>query len=54
MAEHTLYNVWQEGDYWFSRCYGCTWKSEGCDTKRDAKAEHTDHVLNERLKAMGH
>lgn len=48
---HTLATYEHDGDLIVACCVGCSWRSDGFDTKREAKTAHADHVLSERLKS---
>lgn len=47
---HGLRTVSPEGDGWQARCIGCSWVSQLCDTKAEARAEHSDHDLAMKLR----
>lgn len=47
---HNLFVVINEGDLFIARCSACGWESDGFDTRKEARAAHTDHVFSERLK----
>ena len=47
---HGLRTVSPEGDGWQAHCIGCSWVSQLCDTKAEARAEHSDHDLAMKLR----